>query len=141
MPRDVAVAIIERMLITDYYDGAITGFVQCPVCSATYHFVTLDWSESHLNRVIALSLLPADSLMRIVSFFSEEPATGKWIPQLLQRASDEDLDRIEAFLSEITRRAEPPSILLAWNIATDEVLAARNVGCIALGGFCQHVRF
>jgi hypothetical protein len=123
--------MIERMIITDYYNGAIGGFVRCPVCSAVYHFVTLDWSESHLNRVIALSLLPADSMTRIVSFFSEEPAAGKWIPQRMQRASDEDLDQINAFLSDMTQRAEPPSILLVWNIKTDEVLAARNVGCIA----------
>jgi hypothetical protein len=123
--HDVAAAMVRRMLITEYYDGAVAGFLQCPACSAVYRFVTLDWSQNRFVRVIALSLLPADSMTRMVSFFAEVPPPGKWVPRMLQRPSDEDLDRIDAFLAEIVARAEPPSIVLAWNIDTDEVLAVR----------------
>jgi len=128
--HDVADALLSHMLVTEYYDGAISGFVQCPVCRSVYHFVTLDWTPSHLVRVIALSLLPADSMTRLVSFFSEAPPRGQWIPKILQRATDQDLDRIEAFLSEITAKAEPPSLVLAWNVITTEILAARKISAL-----------
>jgi hypothetical protein len=129
--NNVAGTTIEHMLVTGYYDGATGGFVQCSAISPIYHFVTLYWSQSHTIRVIALSLVPADSWAKLTSFFSEKPQGGQWIPKILQRPSDEDLDRIERFLSEIVARAEPPSVVLAWNISTNEILAARQVGPIS----------
>jgi hypothetical protein len=124
---EVADTLLENMLITEYYDGASAGFVQCPVCASVYHFITLDWSQNRFVRVVALSLVPADSMARLQSFFAEAPPRSRWIPKLLQRASEQDLDRVEAFLSEILARAESPSIVLAWNVATGQVHSARNV--------------
>jgi len=126
--NDAAGTTIEHILVTDYYDGARGGFMQCSAGSPLYHFITLDWSQSHSVRVIALSLVPVDSMAELISFFSENPARGQWIPKILQRASEEELDRIESFLSEIVARAEPPSVVLAWNSWPNEILAARQVG-------------
>jgi hypothetical protein len=126
--QDVAGSMIEQALITEYYDGAISGFIQCSSYSSLFSFVTLDWSQSHWVRVIALSRLPPDSLTRLLSFFAEVPASAQWIPKVLQRPSDQELDRIEAFVTEITASAEPPSIVMAWNVRTNEILSARNVG-------------
>jgi len=133
--HEVANPIIEQMLITEYYDGPISGFLQCSACESVYHFVTLDWSQSHFVRVIALSLVPADSMARILSFFAEVPAKPQWTPQILQRATEQDLGRIEAFLSEILAGAEPPSIVMAWNILTNEILSARTVGTLSSDHF------
>ena len=131
--RDVANSIIEHMLITEYYDGPLSGFIQCPTCLSVYHFVTLDWGQSHFTRVIGLSSVPSDSMARLTSFFSEVPSRSQWIPELLRKARDRDLDRIEAFLSEILTQAEPPSIVIAWTISSNRLLAARKVSNPAPG--------
>jgi hypothetical protein len=124
----VAESMIDHMLVTDYYDGPTHGFLQCSGCSSVFHFITLDWSHDHSVRVIALSLLPADSMARLECFFGDVPSRKQWIPTALVRASDSYLDRLETFLSEITRQAERPSIVMAWNVSTNEILAARKVG-------------
>jgi hypothetical protein len=125
--HDVAGSLLSHVFVTEYYDGATGGLLQCPVCGSVYHFITLDWSRNHWVRVIALARLPPDSMTRIEAFFSEVPSRSPWIPTRLRRASDQDLDSIERFLSEITARAEPPGILLAWDVSTNRVLAARKI--------------
>lgn len=120
-------SLIRRMLVTDYYDGAIGGFLQCPVCLSVYHFITLDWSDNHFVRVIALSLVPADSMAKLASFFGEVPGNAPLIPQRMRRPSEEELDHIEAFFAAITRDAQPPSIVVAWDVSSSKVLAARKV--------------
>ena len=93
--RDFVGTRIEYMLITEWYDGATSGFIQCSAVSPIYHFVTLDWSQSHAIRIIALSVVPSDSMTRLISFFPETPPRGQWMPKILQRASEQDLDRID----------------------------------------------
>jgi hypothetical protein len=131
--HDVADSLLSHVLVTDYYDGATSGFLQCPVCGSVYHFFTLDWSRNHWVRVIALALLPPDSMTKLEAFFSEAPSRSPWIPTKLKRASDQELDSIERFLSEITAQAEPPSILLAWNVSTNEILSARKITPLSQG--------
>lgn len=124
-------AILKQMLITDYYDGPLGGFIQCPTCSAVYYFRTLDWSRSHLVRIIVLSLLPTDSMEKLLSFFEETPPKSQWIPKRVQRANDRDLDQIEAFIAGIVAQAKPPSIAIAWNIASNEVISGCPVSHFA----------
>jgi len=128
-------ALIGQMLITEYYDGATSGFIQCSGCLSVYHFVTLDWSQNQVVRVIALSLVPSDSMARLVSFFAEAPPRSPWIPEALRRGSDQDLDRMEAFLSGIVPQAQPPNIVMAWNVLTNEILSARRVGSLPADHF------
>lgn len=59
--------------------------------------------------------------------FFGEPEGKKWVPPILRRASDEDLDRIEPFVSSITSHAGEPVAVLAWNVLTSRVWAARRV--------------
>jgi hypothetical protein len=133
--HEVSDALLTKLLVAEYYDGAAGGFLQCPVCGSVYQFITLDWSDNHLVRVIALSLLPPDSMTRLEAFFSEAPTRSPWIPKMLLGAKDQDLDRIEPFLAEVTAQAEPPSIILAWNLSTNEVISARRISALSRDHF------
>ena len=53
----------------------------------------------------------------------------------------QDLDRIEAFVSEIVRRADGPSIVMAWNISTNESVAARKAGALSPDHFANMFDF
>jgi hypothetical protein len=128
--HEVAGSLVGDMCVTGYYDGPTEGILQCPACGSVYHFKTLAWSRNHFIRVISLSPLPPDSMTKIVSFFAERPTGSPWIPRALAHATDQDLDRIEPFLVGILAEAGPPSIVLAWDIVTNEVLAARQVGVL-----------
>ena len=66
---------------------------------------------------------------------------GQWIPKLLQRASDQDLDRIESFVFEITKEAKPPSIVIAWDVSTNTILSARHVDGLSPGHFTSMLDF
>lgn len=127
--HDLECKLFDRVLVTEYCDGPTNGFVQCPTCGSTYHFITLDWSDSHWVRVLALSRVPDDSIARLQALFAETaPGRGQWVPTALKRATEADLERIEAFLSQITAQEQPAAFVTAWNVRTNEVSALVPVG-------------
>jgi hypothetical protein len=83
-----ASTLLERMLVTGYYNGPLSGFLQCPTCGSTFYFFTIDWSRDKFTRVIALRPLPGEAMQRLVNFFSESPQWPQWIPRKMQRPSD-----------------------------------------------------
>lgn len=120
-------SLIEHMIVLDYYDGPIGGFLRCPACGKEYHFLTLDWNGEQAIRIIALAEVPANTFEQLACFFGESPNRKKWIPKLLSRASEQDLDRIEPFVAGLAALAAAPSIVLAWNVYTTEIVATRRV--------------
>jgi len=118
---------LNHMLVTEYYDGPISGFLRCETCSSVYFFTTVAWSRSSFVRVIALASVPEDSWPRLISFFGQTPSGRHWIPTMLSRPSEEELDQIEAFLGSITSEAGATTLLLAWDITLSSVLAVRRV--------------
>lgn len=50
----------SRMLITNYYDGPIEGFVECHTCGRLYAFRKLAWDEDQDLRIFGLAPLDDD---------------------------------------------------------------------------------
>ena len=119
--------MLDHMLVTDYFDGPIAGFLRCDACSSVHFFTTIAWSRNSFVRVIALATVPEDSWFKLISFFGEIPSGQCWIPPILSRPTEQELDRIEAFLKSITAQAGVTTLILAWDITSTKVLAARKV--------------
>ena len=100
---------------------------RCEACCSIYFFTTVAWSRQHAIRIIALAPVSKDSWPRLITFFEEEPSGQQWIPTMLKRPTDQELDRIEGFLKSVTSEAGATIFLLAWDIKAHKALGARKV--------------
>jgi hypothetical protein len=59
----------SRMVVLDYYDGEISGLVECSGCSAVYRFEMLDW-DANKDILYAKPLFPQEGARKTRDWFS-----------------------------------------------------------------------
>ena len=64
-------APFTRVLVFDYYDGALSGVMQCAFCERSYRFDFLDWGEGQDIRVMSLGRLPGGTLETLTRTIGE----------------------------------------------------------------------
>ena len=131
-PTNAAIRVSDepfsQMVVLDYYDGPASGFIQCKACGAEYHFYLVDWDQLHNVRIFALAPLPEGSFERLFGVLGAIPDRPVWIPPLLSRASEEQLDELYANgLQEIIDQAATATLVIAWSARTERTLAMRGV--------------
>jgi hypothetical protein len=110
----------SRMVELDYYDGPVSGALQCRVCLATYRFEMLDWDDKQEVRIFSLAPLPQDAFAQVVREDAEFPK-GSLPPEWDREAAYQKLKRL---LDE----AGPVELVIAWRRSDGKVLTARRVG-------------
>lgn len=123
----IATSLLAEIAVLDYYNGPMGGFVRCSACGCEHSFRTLDWDDEQGVRVVSLAQVPRGTFASLAEFFRESPARERWIPQQLSRATDEDLGRIEPFVAGLVALADAPSSVVAWDVYSSDVLAARRI--------------
>lgn len=134
IPVDAVVSSpFNRLVVFQIYDGPTQGVALCDICETPYRFMMLDWNKAHIVRVFALSELPADSLGRILSYFSEAPRWPVWLPSGLRMPTSQALDRFDKEIQPILDMASPASFVSAWSRDLRAGLAAKRIERSHLG--------
>jgi hypothetical protein len=121
------------MVVLDFYDGPISGFLQCKVCGAAYHFYMLDWDDLHVVRIFALAPVAEASLQRLFTLLNATPDRHVWIPPVFTRASEETIsDLYDRGIQDMIDRAATPTMVIAWSIRAEKTLAIRGVDSAAV---------
>jgi hypothetical protein len=104
---------------TDYYDGPVMGIIKCPHCLRMFRFDMIDWSKNHDIRIFSLSVLAS----RYVTEYEHKIELFAKNSSLQQSNSEEQYQ----LLNNILDNAEPPSLIIVWDIANDLLLAMKGV--------------
>lgn len=123
-------APFTRILVFDYYDGALSGVMQCGFCKQTYRFDFLDWGDGQDIRVMSLGRLPKgtlETLARTIGEASEcTPHWPVWVAPW-QFPSETLKAQTETTVTEMLARAEPPEMVIATDPWIAQVFAARGL--------------
>ena len=120
-------APFTRVLVFDYYDGALSGVMQCAFCERSYRFDFLDWGEGQDIRVMSLGRLPVgtlDKLARTLGEASESrPEWPVWVAPW-QFPSATLAARTQTRVTELLAMAEPPDLVIATDAWVTRVFTA-----------------
>jgi hypothetical protein len=116
--HDVDPASLTLTLL-DYYDGAVSGMMECKQCGKTYAFEMLDWDRRHKVRIFSVAPLSVEDAQCFVQ------KSGQW--EASPRPADFDLDAAYAELKRILDNASSIELIVAWHNHTDTVVAVREV--------------
>jgi len=129
IPAVVSDDPFSQILVLDYCDGEIGGFLKCRVCDSEYNLFMLDWDDAHLVRIVALAPIADGSFQRLFTIFNARPDQRRvWTPPVWSRASEERLEELyESGIQDVIDHAATPTIVIAWSIKTERTLAMRKV--------------
>ena len=112
----------SRALVTDYYDGAKEGVVECGRCHTVYAFRMLAWDDSQNVRVYSLADLDS-SFETVAEELLGRPAWGATftiVPPFLSSADSDRLRLTSAPPSRLVASEDILSTIIA-NIPYDQV--------------------
>jgi hypothetical protein len=119
---------IAKMAVLGYYDGPISGILQCATCSTSYKFDMLDWDDDHDIRVFRLAALPANALEQLEKIVagSEKPHWPFWVLRWHWPKAEAKADG-ESSLQLLLDSAKPPTFVVAWHNRDRNIIACRRM--------------
>lgn len=121
----------SRVIALGFYDGPISGVLECGSCHAIFRFEMLDLDEEQAVRVFRLARLPEGSLEACVAALAdaEPPHWPVWVPfaDPVHQHSEEARQKADRAVREILDKARPAELAVAWIGYCDRVLAAREM--------------
>jgi hypothetical protein len=114
-------AVVQRLLVLDYYDGATEGVMEFGPTREAYHFRWVDaehpTGEALRRRTYVLHPMPADSLDRLAIVLAPhlKPNWPAWFP-IWRFPSESIRQRVEAETDAILAEAGPAT----WLVETDD---------------------
>lgn len=116
------------MIVLDYYDGPVGGFLKCRTCGAAYHFHMLDWDAARLTRIFALTPISEATYQRVLAVLGAHADRHVWIPPVLSRASEEAIEGLyQAGIQKVVDDAGKPSVAVAWSVRAEKTLTTRGI--------------
>lgn len=112
--------VFGRVLVLDWEDGPVSGFIECGNCKNTYEFRTVAHDDAYDRRVMALSPVPNSGLNKLIDVLARylEPRWPTWVP-IWAFPSAEAHDEVEAELSRFVKQVRP----IAWIVITKTLSA------------------
>ncbi len=130
--------LFSTMIVIDYYDGPIAGFLVCKLCQSHYYYYMLDWNADHSVRIFALAPVTATLFPKLYTLFQGHPTSLIWIPPVLaHRPSEEQIDELYASgLQEAIDSAGVVELVVGWSIVESKPISIRRVTT----SLTQHLR-
>lgn len=117
-----------RVVCLDWYDGPVSGILECRSSGRACHFFMLAWDDTQDRRIFCLSPLPAGAMSRLLNVLAPEgpPQWPVWAPQFnsgSEAARAAERREIDALLSE----AQVPAYVIAAADLMEPLLAVRKL--------------
>ena len=126
--RQRGVAPFSRGIILDWYDGPVTGALQCGAAPEVYAFHMVAWDDRQRSRIYALRRLPADAFARLLRALASagEPRWPWWAP--MRFPSEADREQAWAGADEILEKAGNVEYIILSDDIFSSVERVRTVG-------------
>lgn len=128
LSRSTAPSPFSAVLITDYYDGPVSGVAVCRECSQPYRFTLLARSGSD-SRVYSFAPLPTVVYHEIIEMLSkyEEPRWPRWFPSNTSTTEDDMERAFEAVDAILQRNAGAPCLVIVSDDGLESITKAMSM--------------
>jgi hypothetical protein len=72
----------DKVIVDDYYDGSISGFIQSYSLNTSYYFKLIAWDDEQNRRLFALYDFPSDEFFKLereLAHYGEIPNYPIWV--------------------------------------------------------------
>ena len=133
----------SKLVVLGYYDGPITGVLQCEVCGTAYRFELLDidpdWDEGLDVKIFILSQLPPKSFEKLIEVCENCFGIPRWPVWVLiwNVGSEAKRNKTAKKIQEIEHRVANGQIIVATLDLSKEIIVAKEMDWFSLLGLSR----
>jgi len=117
-----------KIIVLGYYDGPISGLLQCADCPTAYRFELIAWDSNQDNRVFSLAEVDSDVFESVIHTLAsvQEPKWPIWVVDWKFESTTEE-KRIHDSIDRALEKASTAKLVIATPHIAKDITMCREI--------------